>query len=68
MKEEDFAKNKRGIREEIPTTIRRPTMRARTRCRSQGQTQGKMEQKGKDPAKDINAKALMNEETLFEYP
>jgi chemotaxis protein MotB len=69
VKMEDFAKNKRGIRDEKPTEDKPPVNEGEPdKAPPQGQTQGKMEQKGKDPVKDINAKALMNEETLFQNP
>jgi len=69
VKMEDFAKNKRGIRDEKPTDDKPPVNEGEPdKAPPQGQTQGKMEQKGKEPLKDINAKALMNEETLFQNP
>jgi chemotaxis protein MotB len=68
VKMEDFAKNKRGIREENPDDKPPTNQGEPDKAPPEGQTEGKMEQKGKDPAKDINAKALMNEETLFQNP
>jgi chemotaxis protein MotB len=68
VKMEDFAKNKRGIRDEKPDD-KPPTNEGEPdKAPPPGQKDGKMEQKGKDPSKDINAKALMNEETLFQNP
>ncbi|MCW2274975.1 OmpA family protein [Rhodoblastus acidophilus] len=69
VKMEDFAKNKRGIRDEKPTDDKPPVNEGEPdKAPPQGQQQGKMEQKGKEPLKDINAKALMNEDTLFQNP
>ncbi|MCW2284608.1 chemotaxis protein MotB [Rhodoblastus acidophilus] len=69
VKMEDFAKNKRGIRDEKPTDDKPPVNEGEPdMAPPQGQQQGKMEQKGKEPLKDINAKALMNEDTLFQNP
>ncbi|MCW2316275.1 chemotaxis protein MotB [Rhodoblastus acidophilus] len=68
VKMEDFAKNKRGIRDEKPDD-KPPTNEGEPdKAPPEGQKEGKMEQKGKDPSKDITAKALMNEETLFQNP
>ncbi|MBB4199348.1 hypothetical protein CCR94_05820 [Rhodoblastus sphagnicola] len=69
VKMEDFAKNKRGIRDEKPADDKPPVNEGEPdKAPPQGQKEGKMEQKGKDPVKDINAKALMNDETLFQNP
>jgi chemotaxis protein MotB len=69
VKMEGFAKNKRGIRDEKPADDKPPVNEGEPdKSPPQGQKEGKQEQKGKDPMKDINAKALMNEETLFRNP
>jgi chemotaxis protein MotB len=69
VKMEDFSKNKRGIRDEKAADEKPPTNDGEPdKAPPEGQQQGKMEQKGKDPNKDINAKSLMNEETLFQNP
>ena len=69
VKMEDFAKNKRGIRDEKPDDDKPPVNEGEPdKAPPQGQQQGKMEQKGKEQSKDINAKALMNEDTLFQNP
>lgn len=68
VKMEDFAKNKKGIRppqqEEKPGSNEGEPDKAPPA----GQQQGKMEQRGKDPNKDSLAKAMMNDETLFQNP
>jgi chemotaxis protein MotB len=68
VKMEDFAKNKKGIREsqkeEKPGTYDGEI----DKTPPAGPQQGKVEEKGKEQTKDINAKSLMNEETLFQNP
>ncbi len=68
VKMEDFAKNKKGIREsqkeEKPGTYDGEI----DKTPPAGRQQGKIEEKGKEPNKDINAKSLMSEETLFQNP
>ena len=68
VKMEDFAKNKKGIREsqkeEKPGTYDGEI----DKTPPAGPQQGKIEEKGKEPNKDVNAKSLMNEETLFQNP
>jgi chemotaxis protein MotB len=68
VKMEDFAKNKKGIREsqkeEKPGTYDGEI----DKSPPAGPQQGKIEEKGKEPNKDPNAKSLMNEETLFQNP
>jgi chemotaxis protein MotB len=68
VKMEDFAKNKKGIREsqkeEKPGTYDGEL----DKTPPPGPQQGKIEERGKEPNKDLNAKSLMNEETLFQNP
>jgi chemotaxis protein MotB len=69
VKMEDFSKNKKGIRDDKQADSSPQTTQGEPdKSPPPGQQDGKMEQKGKDPAKDINAKSLMNEETLFQNP
>jgi chemotaxis protein MotB len=68
VKMEDFAKNKKGIRESQKEEKPGTTDGEIDKTPPEGPQQGKIEEKGKDPNKDINAKSLMNEETLFQNP
>ncbi len=69
VKMEDFAKNKKGIseaqqKEEKPGSNEGEPDKAPPN----GPNHGKIEEKGKDPNQDPNARAMMNEETLFQNP
>ena len=69
VKMEDFAKNKKGIREaqqkeEKPGSNEGDPDKAPPA----GQEQGKTEQKGKVPDRDSSARSMMNDETLFQNP
>jgi chemotaxis protein MotB len=68
VKMEDFAKNKKGIRESQKEEKPGAYDGEIDKTPPPGPQQGKIEEKGKDPNKDIKAKSLMNEETLFENP
>ncbi len=68
VKMEDFAKNKKGIRESQKEEKPGTTDGEIDKTPPAGPQQGKIEEKGKEPNKDINAKSLMNEETLFQNP
>jgi chemotaxis protein MotB len=68
VKMEDFAKNKKGIRESQKEEKPGTNEGEIDKTPPPGPQQGKIEEKGKDPNKDINAKSPMNEETLFQNP
>jgi len=68
VKMEDFAKNRKGIRESQKEEKPGTNDGEIDKTPPAGPQQGKIEEKGKDPNKDINAKSLMNEETLFQNP
>jgi len=68
VKMEDFAKNKKGIRESQKEEKPGTNEGEIDKTPPAGPQQGKIEEKGKDPNKDINAKSLMSEETLFQNP
>ncbi len=69
VKMEDFAKNKKGIREAQQKEEKAGSNEGDPdKAAPAGQEQGKAEQRGKDPNKDPNAKSMMNEETLFQNP
>jgi chemotaxis protein MotB len=67
---EDFAKNKKGIREAQQAKDEKPGSDEGEldKAPAAGAEQGKMQQRGKDPDKDASAKSMMNEETLFQNP
>ncbi|MGO9391879.1 MotB family protein [Rhodoblastus sp.] len=69
VKMEDFAKNKKGIseaqlKEEKPGSNEGEP----DKTPPNGPNRGKIEERGKDPNQDPNARAMMNEETLFQNP
>ena len=69
VKMEDFAKNKKGIREAQQKEEKPGSDDGEIdKAPPAGQEQGKMQQRGKDPNKDSSAKAMMNDETLFQNP
>jgi len=68
VKMEDFAKNRKGIRESQKEEKPGTNDGEIDKTPPAGPQQGKIEEKGKDSNKDINAKSLMNEETLFQNP
>jgi chemotaxis protein MotB len=70
VKMEDFAKNKKGIREAQQAKDEKPGSDEGEldKAPPAGAEQGKMQQRGKDPDKDASAKSMMNEETLFQNP
>jgi chemotaxis protein MotB len=67
VKMEDFAKNKKGIREAQKEEKPGSYDGENDKSPPPGPLQGKAEEKGKEQ-KDINAKSLMNDETLFQNP
>jgi chemotaxis protein MotB len=69
VKMEDFAKNKKGIREAQQREDKPGSNEGDPELSPpNGQDRSKIEEKGKDPSRDPNAKSLMNEETLFKNP
>src|SRR5271165_485027 len=69
VKMEYFAKNKKGIseaqlKEEKPGSNEGEP----DKTPPNGPNRGKIEERGKDPNQDPNARAMMNEETLFQNP
>ncbi len=69
VKMEDFAKNKKGIREAQQKEEKPGSDEGEAdMAPAAGAEQGKMQQRGKDPNKDSSAKAMMNDETLFQNP
>ncbi|MCI4678836.1 MotB family protein [Rhodoblastus acidophilus] len=69
VKMEDFAKNKKGIRDQQDKEVKPGANEGLPdKAPPAGPQEGKMELRGKDPDKDVAARALMNEETLFQNP
>ncbi len=69
VKMEDFAKNKKGIREAQQKEQKAGTDQGDPdKAPPAGQEQGKLEQRGKNADKDSSARAMMNDETLFQNP
>ena len=69
VKMEDFAKNKKGIRESQQKEEKASSNQGEPDMSPpNGQDRGKIEERGRDPNQDPNAKSLMNEETLFKNP
>ncbi len=68
VKMEDFAKNKKGIRPPQQEEKSGAGEGEPDKAPPDGQKQGKMEQRGRDPNADSAARAMMNDETLFQNP
>jgi chemotaxis protein MotB len=68
VKMEDFAKNKKGIRDQQKEEKSDVSDGELNKSPPAGEPQGKNEERGRDPAKDLAARALMNDETLFQNP
>jgi chemotaxis protein MotB len=68
VKMEDFAKNKKGIRDQQKEEKSDVSDGEPNKSPPAGEPLGKNEEKGRDTSKDLDAKALMNDETLFQNP
>jgi chemotaxis protein MotB len=69
VKMEDFAKNKKGIRDQQQKEEKPGVAEGEpNKSPPAGEQQGKNAERGRDPSKDLAAKAPMNDETLFQNP
>lgn len=69
VKMEDFAKNKKGIRDQQQKEAKPDVVDGEpNKSPPAGEQQGKNEERGQDPSKDLAARAPMNDETLFQNP
>ncbi len=69
VKMEDFARNKKGIREQQQKEEKPGVANGEPdKAPPAGEQQGKNEERGRDPSKDLAAMAPMNDETLFQNP
>jgi chemotaxis protein MotB len=69
VKMEDFAKNKKGVRDQQDKEQKPGTTEGEpNKAPPEGDQQGAAELKGKDAEKDPNARTMMNDETLFQNP
>lgn len=69
VKMEDFARNKKGIRDQQQTENKPGVAEGEPdRAPPAGEQQGRNEERGRDPSKDLAAKIPMNDETLFQNP
>jgi chemotaxis protein MotB len=69
VKMEDFAKNKKGIRDQQQKEEKPGLADGEpNKAPPAGEQQGRNEERGRDPSKDLAARAPMNDETLFQNP
>jgi chemotaxis protein MotB len=69
VKMEDFARNKKGIRDQQQKEEKPGVANGEPdKEPPAGEQQGKNEERGRDPSKDLSAKVPMNDETLFQNP
>jgi chemotaxis protein MotB len=69
VKMEDFAKNKKGIRDQQQKEEKPGVAEGEpNKAPPAGEQQGRNEERGRDPSKDLAAKAPMNDEALFQNP